>query len=178
MKSYCLFCKCGSEQTVAETINTLHQGFLAIAPKRIVQEKRNNKWEQRNLALLPGYVFLFSEKDQDNKHLRIKVTDMYKILQYDGGVKELCHEDYAYAMWIYANHGSINPSHVLCDGETIQVIDGPLLDCQGRIIRVDKHKRRVLVEFDFDGQKRSISLGIECVSRLEMLTREDKKEAG
>jgi len=143
-----------------------------------VQEKRNNKWEQRSLALLPGYVFLFTEADRNGKNIRVNVTDMYKFLQYEGGVKELVHEDFTYAMWIYNNHGTIAPSGVLCDGEKIRVIDGPLLDCQGTIVRIDKHKRRALVEFDFDGQKRSVSLGIECVNSLELLMKEDKKEAG
>ena len=176
MDSYCLFCKSGSEQSVARTINTNYKELLAIAPQRVVQEKRNNKWEQRNLALLPGYVFLYSEEVCD-KAFRVHVTNMYKMLQYEGGIKELVHEDCDYAMWIYRNHGCISPSKVLSDGETIRVIDGPLLDCQGKIIRLDKHKRRALVEFEFDGHKRVVSLGAECVSSLEALNREDQQKA-
>lgn len=163
LKSYCLFCKSGSESSVANTINSLHKDLLAIAPQRVVQERRNDKWEQRNLALLPGYVFLFVAREQSGKYRHVKVTDMYKFLQYEGGIKELEHEDHTYAMWIHKNHGKISPSKVLTDGDAIRVIDGPLLECQGKIIRLDKHKRRALVEFDFDGQKRLISLSADCV---------------
>lgn len=168
MRSYCIFCKSGSEQTVADTINSLHKGLLAIAPQKIIQEKRNRIWEKRSLALLPGYVFLYSEDGLDARQSRVRVTDMYKILQYDGGFKELLYEDSEYSMWIYNNQGNITPSRILSDGEAVQVIDGPLLNCLGRIIRLDKHKRRALVEFNFDGQKRIVSLGADIIeSRKE-----------
>ena len=114
-----------------------------------------------NLALLPGYVFLFSPEDTAESQLHERVTDMYKFLEYEDGIRDLCNEDYDYAMWIYNNHGSIAPSRILADGTVIRVIDGPLLDCHGKIVRLDKHKRRVLVEFDFDGSKRVISLSAD-----------------
>jgi transcriptional antiterminator NusG len=169
LKSYCIFCKSGQEQIIANKINSIYKDFKAIAPRRILQEKRNNKWEKRDLALLPGYVFLFSPEDTAESKLHERVTDMYKFLEYEDGIRDLCNADYDYAMWIYNNHGSIAPSRILADGAVIRVIDGPLLECQGKIVRLDKHKRRVLVEFDFDGSKRVISLSAECVTNLDDL---------
>ncbi len=177
MYSYCLFCKSGLEQSVAKTINANYKGLLAIAPLRVVQEKKKNKWERRSLALLPGYVFLFAETEDADSPIRVRVNHMYKMLQYEGGIRELVHEDLDYAMWIHRNHGNIAPSKVLYDGQTIQVIDGPLLDCQGRIVRLDKRKRRALVEFDFDGQKRIVSLSAECVGILELSPPGDRQKA-
>ncbi len=232
LNSYCIFCRTGSELKVAKTINALHKEFTAIAPRRIVQEKRNTIWQKRNLALLPGYVFLYLNnetepgedktlyrdteidkepgedetlyrdieidkelfeevrEDSDNganadidaeieiaepfndniiwnarKYQKVRVTDMFTLLrQHEGGHRELLHEDHTYAQWIYKNHGTIAPSKVFEDGQTIRIIDGPLLDCHGRIVKLDKHKRRALVEFDFGGQKRIISLGIEIMN--------------
>lgn len=169
MRSYCLYCKSGSEQTVADRLNALGSDLVAIAPRRIVQEKRKNQWERRDLALLPGYVFLFCE-DEATLPFRLKVTDMYRLLQYETGLKELLHEDREYALWIYRNHGNIAPSRILADGDTIKVVEGPLMESSGKIVRIDRHKRRALVEFDFDGQKRTISLAAECISPLETQT--------
>ncbi|MHB1484068.1 MAG: transcription termination/antitermination NusG family protein [Saccharofermentanales bacterium] len=177
IKSYCIFCKSGSEQAVAKVINAFHEGMKAIAPQRIIHEKRRCKWEQHSLALLPGYVFLYTDNPMLDNYMQINITDMYKILQYETGLKELVHEDYEYAMWIYRNHGDISPSKVLADGDDIHVIDGPLLDCHGKILRIDKHKRRALVEFIFDGQKRVISLGADCV-RKEHAVKEIQDKPG
>lgn len=97
------------------------------------------------------------------KHSKVRVTDMYKILRNDDGYKELLHEDLQYANWIYKHHGNFKESKVICDGDLIKIIDGPLLDFHGKIIKIDKHKRRAYVEIEFDGGKRVISLGIELV---------------
>jgi len=127
---------------------------------------------------MPGYVFLFTKSDRATIQLRERVTDMYKFLRYEGGIKELENEDYAYAMWIHNNHGTIAPSKILMDGQNILVTEGPLLNCHGRIVRIDKHKRRVTVEFEFDGQKRLVQLSAECITSAEALPLQDIKNAG
>jgi transcription antitermination factor NusG len=53
------------------------------------------------------------------------------------------------------------PSKVLIDGDTILAVDGPLKDFKGKIVKVDKHKKRVWVEFEFDHMKQTVSLSIE-----------------
>ena len=63
--------------------------------------------------------------------------------------------------WLLRHAGLIKPSRILQTGETIQVVDGPLLDFNGKIVKLDHHKRRAWVEFDFDGQNKVISIGVE-----------------
>jgi len=109
-------------------------------------------------------VFLYSENDLDINSL-LKSINIYKILQYDSSSRQLLGEDLEYADWIYRNNGAIRPSRVLEISDEIKVVDGPLLNCTGKIIRLDKHKRRAIVEFKFDGIKRQISLTVECISQ-------------
>lgn len=238
MKSYCIFCKSGAEQSVAQVINRHSQQYVAIAPKRVLQEKRNGVWQNRELPLLPGYVFLYTKDSNDkisdirshsninvnadtkansnlaessdaeancsltdytntienatadtnstananansntntvsnntlqsNDRIQVRANDMYKILQYDAGIKELSGDDKQYALWIYNNSGYIKSSKLFECGDGIKVIEGPLHSCMGRIIRLDKHKRRAIVEFDFDGCKRTVSLSADCISAYE-----------
>lgn len=162
MKAYCIFCKTGSEHTIAKNINKVLTNFEAVVPTKVLQEKRNGKWQEHKQILLPGYVFLYGEQEM-NSSLRDKVFNVYNILQYETGARELIGSDYKYAMWVYGNNGSIATSKVLTEGNTVKVIDGPLLDGLGTIVRLDKHKRRAWVEIDFYGEKRVISLGVECV---------------
>ena len=96
--------------------------------------------------------------------LRSKTHHLYTILNYERGVWTLIGSDAEYADWIYRHHGQISTSRVLSTGDAIQVIAGPLLDSQGTIIKLDKHKRRAWVEFTFDGQKRIVSMGAEWVA--------------
>jgi hypothetical protein len=145
----------------------------------------------REMPLLPGYVFLYDNESVDvisccdsnsdcdcndsnniNSKIscvgnQIRANDMYKMLQYDQGVKELFGDDMQYASWIYNNGGYIKSSRIFECGDEIKVTDGPLQQCMGRIVRLDKHKRRAIVEFDFDGCKRTISLSADCFSSYE-----------
>ncbi len=72
--------------------------------------------------------------------------------------------DYHYPMWIYRHCGDIDTSKVVLEGSIVRVVDGPLLDGIGTIVRIDRHKRRAWVEFDFSDNKHVVSLSIEVVT--------------
>lgn len=164
LKSYCIFCKTGSEKDVANFIMALDNGFEAIAPTRVLQEKRRGLWVEREQILFPGYVFIYAEEEKELTLIK-KAPGLYKVLDYETGFKELRGKDHEYALWIYRHSGNIQPSKVLTIGRTVKVIEGPLLEGLGTIIKLDKHKRRAWVEFEFDGQTRVVSLSAECVEQ-------------
>lgn len=166
MKAFCIFCKSGSECTVAKKINELNIGAEALVPIKAVQEKRKGIWQEKNQILLPGYVFLYANEDLDH-NLKGRISNIYKILQYQDGAKELTGSDYEYAMWVNRNHGSIKTSRVFTEGKEVKVVEGPLIDICGKIMKLDKHKRKVWVEIDFCGQKKIISLSVECITELK-----------
>ncbi len=166
MKTYCLFCRSGSEKYVARLLLRIDPELEPVIPRRVLQEKVKCKWRDVEHVLLPGYIFIFRETDLDQT-IRNKVIDIYKILQYDPGIRELHGADLDYSMWVYNHHGRISTSKVLKEGKNIKVLDGPLLDVTGTIVRLDRHKRRAWVEFDFDGQKRLVALSAECVKAEE-----------
>lgn len=169
MKCYCVFCKTGGEASVAQKINIVDEAVKAIAPMRIIQEKRKGKWEEKEKALLPGYVFVYSEEEFEAYLVR-KLTDLYKVLSYDDDVRELVGKDYEYAMWVWRHQGNINPSKVLTQGGNVKVIEGPLIDTCGVIKKLDKHKRRAWVEFEFDGISRIVVLSAEVVDSMDSLS--------
>ncbi|NLO22253.1 MAG: hypothetical protein GX119_09705, partial [Syntrophomonadaceae bacterium] len=109
MYSYCIFCKTGSEKHIAELINKKDKRIQAIAPTRVLQEKRQGRWEQREQILLPGYVLLYAE-EVIQIELRAEIPNLYKILNYESGLRELQGMDYEYSMWIYRHHGNITAS--------------------------------------------------------------------
>lgn len=165
--SYCMLCRTGAEKSVANNISKHYPEWIAIAPVKIQQVKRQGQWENHEQILLPGYIFLFSENDLPID-LRSQVNHLYRALEYGKGLRRLTGTDAEYAAWIYRHQGAIGSSKVIFgEGQAVQVIDGPLLDCQGTIIKLDKHKRRAMVEFSFDGQKRVVSISVECVLPME-----------
>ncbi len=165
---FCLFVRSGSEQTVADTLVKAReeQGIKVVAPRRFMQEKREGRWRKRALALLPGYVFVYGDLAPEDLR-KLRTDNVYKLLKYDNDLRELLGDDREYALWILRNHGDIGMSKVLDVGGDIRVVSGPLMDCIGKIIRLDKHKRRATVQFDFDGRLRTVTLAAEVVTGHE-----------
>jgi transcription termination/antitermination protein NusG len=161
LRSYCIFCRSGSERSIAAVINGQDNPFTAISPRRVVRENRKGKWVTRDMSLLPGYVFLYTEEERPN--VKVHAKDLYRILQYESGIRSLQDGDEQYALWVYRNHGKIGISRLIDSGDQVTVIDGPLKDCHGKILRIDKHKRRAIVEFEIFEKKRQVSLSVETL---------------
>jgi transcription antitermination factor NusG len=136
---------------------------MAIAPIRVLRQKHRGAWVEKEQTLLPGYIFVYANEEIQHE-IRRRVSNIYKILEYQTGFRELNGADYEYSMWIYRHRGNITPSKVLQEGNSIRVVDGPLSDGFGTIVKLDKHKQRVWIEFEFDGNKRIVSLSAECVN--------------
>ena len=161
-KAYCLFCRTGAELAVVESIRQSFPQLVALAPVKILPEKRAGNWIDQTKVLLPGYVFVYTTDDLPF-NLKHKTNHLYKVLHYERGIRTLTGPDEEYAMWIYRHAGEIKTSQVLTIGSEITVVSGPMSDFGGKIVKLDKHKRRAWVEFEFDGTKRVVSIGAECI---------------
>ena len=160
-----MFCKTGSENVIARRVNELNINVKAISPVRVLQEKYKRKWIQRERLLIRICICLCKERNIFNEF--INVTGAYKFLEYQTGKRELIGSDYEYASWVYRHNGRIEPSKALVEGDIIKVIDGPLKDGIGTIFKLDRHKRRAWVEFDFYENKHNVSLSVVDINSCE-----------
>lgn len=157
--AYCVLCKTGSENVIARRINDLDKNITAISPVRVLQEKYKQQWITRERLLIPGYIFIYVNKIISFDKI-IKSTGAYKFLEYQTGDRELIGSDFEYAAWIYSHDGKITPSRALIEGDEVNVVDGPLKDGIGTILKLDRHKRRAWVEFNFYGKAHRVSLSV------------------
>lgn len=163
LNAYCVMCRTGSEHLAVQSINQSYSDVTALAPLKTIPEKHRGQWQSRDQILLPGYIFIYTDGELPHD-LRQKTNHLYKVLQYERGIRALTGSDADYAMWVFKHHGKIELSTVLVEGGQIKVVSGPLLDFEGKIVKLDKHKRRAWVEFDFDGQKKTVCVGAECLT--------------
>lgn len=166
MNAYCVFCKTGQEHNIANLLNKHYINIEALVPVRVVQEKRGGKWELRKRVMIPGYIFVFSKNKISFSSIQTQ-PDIYKVLQYPNGERELISSDLEYAMWLYNYDGKLEPSTVLTKGDQVKVVDGPLTSGIGKIIKLDRHKRRAMVEFQFHGNTQRVSLSVIDLTSLE-----------
>jgi transcriptional antiterminator NusG len=173
MFTYCIFCRSGSENSIADKVATTitrtsdePAEFKLIVPMRTITERRDGKWREVKHAIFPGYIFLYSENPFSNR-IFSSITNYYRMLTNPDGSHELNGSDAEVAGWFYRNDGVIEVSNVAMVGKSIRVISGPLADVVGTIESIDRRKRRVSVRTDFAGKSGLITMGINIIEIAE-----------
>ncbi|MGI6432578.1 MAG: KOW motif-containing protein [Sphaerochaetaceae bacterium] len=170
MKAYCLYCKTGSEEKLIALLKAdlrTHFGFDIdmLYPKRIMNQRKKGVWSEVEQPILPGYLFLYIPKDLPFPLFIIRQEqNAYKILRYSDGTMSLKFEDEHYANWVLKHNGIFVPSTVVFEkGQKIRIIDGPLQDLKGEILKVDRHHKRAIVTIMFAGALRKIHLSVNIL---------------
>jgi transcription antitermination factor NusG len=157
---YCIYCKSGDETAIEEELKRQGHYVIHCSTERIVEIEGKKKTEVRRM--LPGYIIFYtSEKPLWEKITGIK--NVYKILSYDDGTRELKEGDLKFIKWIKNNEGKIGISKVKREGMKITVIDGPLKRYEGKIVKINKRQNVVKVHIDDSGVINNIWLGIKYI---------------
>lgn len=158
------FCRTTFESKAAGEINALYagDGVRAMAPVRILKERKKGCVREVEKPLLIGYVFVFGDAKIEPAKF-YAAADAIRVLRYPGGDCELTGEDRAYAEFVYANGGVIGVSDVLCEGNSVKVLSGPLKEYRGTIIKMDRRKQRVVLRIGVGGVERDVHVSVNIL---------------
>ena len=159
----CVFCKTGSEQSVANAIMTLFPGLYATPVRQIKHQSTNGVKSLKEHILLPGYVFISVPFDIAgiNMYDCGRLPDVYRLLTDGEGHWELQGPDEVFARWIINNNGLIGLSQAYIAGDKVQLLSGPLKVREGNIIKIYRRGRNGRTEFGFDGRARRVWLAFD-----------------
>ena len=153
MHAYCLYCerqKCGRIAQLME----LHPGIRCISPA-IIQRKWVGKQclEERH-DWLPNYLFLYADEP-----LREKIWADGIIRWLGNG--ELEGSDLTFARMLYEQNGVLGTIHLVAEGDRCVINDPIWKNAKGRILKIEKKKKRCCLEINFDNIPRTIWLGYD-----------------
>lgn len=159
-------------------------------PLRHVRKKFHGEWKDLHEKLLPGYVFIMSDSVRDLYMELRKVPLFTKVLGRDGGEFAALWE--SEAEWLERLIGTLEQwdceagdTEAGCkDGDwqpvevglsqvsvsaldEITILSGPLKNVEGKIRKINLHKRIAEVEVDFMGKRTVVYLGVELVEKKE-----------
>lgn len=144
-------------------------------PVRHVRKKFRGVWRDKHEKLLPGYVFICSEKAEE-LYLALKcIPMMTKILGWHREfISSLTERE---AEWLeklvsVGKGGGITGEVPLSqievqENDEVKVLSGPLTDMAGMVKRINLHRRIAEIEVEFMGRKTIIHLGIEMVEKKQ-----------
>lgn len=172
MNYYFIACRSGKEEKTKEHLSRLFSREMGdphavqiFIPVRQMIDRRKGKKLFNDRPILPGYLLVAS--DENLTHLIQDVhtiASCYGFLRYVDKTIRLRGVDHEYAAWIMHNRGKIKPSKaVYKKGEPIKIIEGPMKDFFGKIIKVDYRHSRALVEFEFYDVVRRVSMPVDFI---------------
>ena len=142
----CLFCRTGSENRVAEYINSRFDGAEAIAPKRLRRKTVQGETLEDSALLLPSYVFFRTDGELAIKDVR-RISGVIKLLRYRDDDWKLIGSDLAYAQFFF-EHPIITYSNATFIDGKIHFLDGILLGHDEDVLRVNRRTQTVEVKMD------------------------------
>ena len=151
--AYCLFCETQRCRIIADFISK-NYGYHCLSPQ-IIQRKwiKGISTEEKH-DWLPGYLFLYS----DEKIVpRFEISGIIRCL----GNKELSGQDLAFAEMIFHRNGIIGNIPLIREKDRYIVSDPAWGKVSGRVIKIDRERKRCCVEYEFDGIVRTLWAGYE-----------------
>ena len=149
--SYVFFTLSNKEVDLAEELNGKYDDLYALVLKRMMHRSdHGKKWDEESV-LIKGYVFIYVPKGYDIRYIRSD-NNPYRILKWQLELGKLFGDDYRYSEWVLEQDGLIGVSKAIKVNEMVKIVDGPLADFEGYIVKYSKRNRNCLVEVNFMNQ--------------------------
>ncbi|MDR1655373.1 MAG: antitermination protein NusG, partial [Treponema sp.] len=128
--------------------------------------------KRTNSAVFPGYIFLEIEEEDSiyNYHWSFRRTDgFFRFLRSNQNISPLEGRDLELVLHFIRNVGPVAGRSKVYFNENsrIVVVDGPLKNLEGRIVKVDKRKGRAKIKLDLYDDSFLIDLGFEVIGSLD-----------
>ena len=134
-------------------------------PKRERQKKFQGCWHTVEEILFPGYVFGITDRPGELYQNLQRIPKLTRILgREEGYFVPLNREEEALVRKLGDGRHRTGLSRVeVMEGKQIRVVEGPLKDYVGDVVKVNLHKREVAVKVEFMGRSIKLYMGIEMV---------------
>ena len=165
---YVIQIQTGIEDKLCSMVRLLtSQEILAecFIPKREWMRKTAGRWEKRLEVLFPGYLFAITgQPDLLYKELK-SVPRFTKLLGDGASFIPLYEEEVRLLSRICGEDHVASASEGYIEGDRITVVEGALAGQEGRIRKIDRHKRQAIVALPLCGREVNVTMALEIVRK-------------
>jgi transcriptional antiterminator NusG len=175
MNNWCvLFVKTGMEDKITEKLKSSIDLSLAL-PFTITKERYVRKAGALSLEkniCFPGYIFIQTDLPAGDLLVLTregikKIRDIYRFLTYDDRKGIFIREKELSPLMALCNGiACIEKSIGVVEGDVIKIISGPLAGREASITKIDKYRRRAILDLYIMGDIRSVAVGLEMAARI------------
>lgn len=136
--------------------------FVPLAER---QTKIRGEWQVIKTKLFPGYVFVETERPRD-LYMRLKeIKVMTRLLMTGEEITPLYREEEEYLRNLQDEAHVVRYSEGYLEGDRLIVTDGALAGYEGKIKKLLRHKRLVVLEVPLLGRVVEVTLGLGVVEK-------------
>lgn len=158
----------GEEEQTADMIRRrvsschLEECFV---PKRERVKKFCGQWNKVDEILFPAYIFVITDKPAELYRELRQVPRLTKVLgREEAYFVPLSQDEERLVRSLGDQEHRTGLSKVAVEeGKKIRVLEGPLKDYAGDVVKVNLHKREAAVKVEFMGREMELKMGIEMV---------------
>lgn len=173
MKYYALQVKTRAESQFIKLFRAMHPSVQIplYFPQRRIDVRRRGVIREETAAVFPGYIFAEAEAEEllGCQHYFRKTSGFYRFLRSNQNITPLADSELEIVLHFIKGVGPIaGRSRVYFnENSKIVVLEGPLMGLEGKIIKVDKRKRRAKVKLDIYDDSFAIDLSFEVMGSME-----------
>lgn len=145
--------------------NLLNEQEEAFIPLYERKKKIKGNLEICQTILFPGYVFFQTEDVQDLFYRLKKVNGLTKILRTGDDFSPLHDKEVAFLQRFGKEKHIVEMSEGYIEGDEVIITTGPMADWQGRVKKIDRHKKIAVLEVEFFGRMTDVTVGLEIVEK-------------
>lgn len=158
----------GEEENTADMIRkqvspcSIKECFV---PKRERLKKFHGYWNKMEEVLFCGYVFVISDRPEELYQELKRIPKLTKVLgREENYFWALDEKEKKFVQQIGDRQHKTSISKVAVrEGKDIQVIDGPLKDYMDNVVKVNLHRREVIIEMEMMRRTIEVYMGIDIV---------------
>jgi transcriptional antiterminator NusG len=171
---YALFVKTGYEDLVRRQLKTFDfcdkTNIFIPTKERIIKLPSQIKKERK--AMFPGYMFIETDANTEDFGYIIYRSKYYlqkilKILRYGISFEiAIKGEERKVIESLMNKERCVEASKGIIDGDRVIITGGALMGQESIIRKIDRHKRKAIIELLFFGEVRQIQVALEIVEKL------------
>ena len=172
---YVIQVKTGKEQKAIDDINKNRpdeESFDVFAPYRKIIKKFKGVEKECIERCFPGYIFVETDNVKELFRQLYFTPGFQKLLGREEGTDNFVplDQDESRMVDILYNKNNNRITEIsnieVKEGETIRVLDGPLMGLETKIKKVNLHKRNVTIEYMMCGRLVSSNVGINIITNI------------
>lgn len=166
---YAVQVRTGKEQETVDLCRKIvDSGILteSFIPKYERMKRYQGEWHKERIPMFPGYIFLVTGRVEELFYRLKEVPELTKILgdgrefipikdEERGLLQQMGNEEYVTEMSV---------GYIV--GERVVILLGPMKGMEGKIKKIDRHKRMAVLEVGMFGQWVDVKVGVEIVEKV------------